>query len=446
MRKLLFREVLWGVAYKLGLDPEQGNFLTNQAIPIGTYIDQWVRRVYDGRDWPQLVLTHEFAPDANHIVRWDAIPLDIVPAPNTTVPTLQIGRVLKVYLVDPGTTDAPVAAHFTLRDSGIHVGHEHGSAVWVRYMMLPPRFTAETWLAGRTYQTGDVTYSYQTGDCYKSKSNGNSGHDPSQSFSSEDQIVSIPLLTETTVNLSPGSPGSPEVSKIIRLFVGQIAGGAAIANPPPADTTPGSLWTYRIQVFEDEVQVGTNADVVTDGIKTLATITTSLGTQLTASLGPLGYTVTANTTAFTIDLEKGFDFTLFPVYVAAPFTALQLQQQQLQAFVAEVAPIAPVRQVITLSLTNDQVQEGSQYILNFKDTSGNNHTISYPALSSDGAIQILSGLIDAIAASTDPFFLDVQSSIDSTTLVASFSTGTAVSLSAEMILPGSPWWELVRFP
>src|SRR4051794_3769897 len=90
MRTVNFRDgVLHAIAYKLGLDPDQSNFLTNQAIPIGTYIDEWVRRTYDGRDWPEWTLTDQFTP-ANHIVPYDYLP------PGLGATQRKLGRILKV--------------------------------------------------------------------------------------------------------------------------------------------------------------------------------------------------------------------------------------------------------------------------------------------------------------------------------------------------------------
>src|SRR6266508_5913483 len=74
MRTVNFRDdVLHAVADKLGLDPDQSNFLTNQAIPIGKFIDQWVRRTYDARDWPEWTITDQFVP-TNHVVPYDYLP------------------------------------------------------------------------------------------------------------------------------------------------------------------------------------------------------------------------------------------------------------------------------------------------------------------------------------------------------------------------------------
>src|SRR6266581_4634430 len=179
MRTVNFRDgVLHAVAYKLGLDPDQSNFLTNQAIPIGSYIDEWVRRIYDGRDWPEWTVTHKFAPTTDHIVPWDAIAIDLVIPPSVVGTLVQLGRILKVFLIDPTTTDAPIDTPFAILDDGIHVGYEYGQYVWIRYIAPPPKFTAIQWLVSSTYAKDDTVYSYTTGECYKSKVNNNIGHDP----------------------------------------------------------------------------------------------------------------------------------------------------------------------------------------------------------------------------------------------------------------------------
>jgi hypothetical protein len=107
MRILPFKQVLQDVAYKFGLDPDQGNFLTNEAIAIGTSIDQWVRRVYDSRDFPEWTTVGQFTPDARHIVSWDAVIIGPVGPP------IKIGRVFTVYLVDPTLRTRLIETRFT---------------------------------------------------------------------------------------------------------------------------------------------------------------------------------------------------------------------------------------------------------------------------------------------------------------------------------------------
>ena len=52
MRTANFRDdVLWAIAYKMGLDPEV-DLLKNQAYALASFINAYVRRLWDASDWP----------------------------------------------------------------------------------------------------------------------------------------------------------------------------------------------------------------------------------------------------------------------------------------------------------------------------------------------------------------------------------------------------------
>ena len=59
--------VLWSLAYSLGLDPTV-ELLIDQAAAITTYVNNWVRRSWDAKDWPEWTFIDSFAPDSNHMV------------------------------------------------------------------------------------------------------------------------------------------------------------------------------------------------------------------------------------------------------------------------------------------------------------------------------------------------------------------------------------------
>src|SRR5215471_15565881 len=198
MRTVKFRDVLWSIARMAGYSPESGNFLTNQALPIGEYVTQWVDRLYANDDWPEWVKLIRLTPDASHIVPYTALPTD-----PTTVTPYTILRTINVYLVDPTTTNTPVSTKFTLREDGIHVGFEHGTYVYVKYIEPPPRFSSAVWVAENIYNYGDVVYGASTGECYKSRVNNNINHDPVST-------ISNPALTIAELQaLGPGQPGIP---------------------------------------------------------------------------------------------------------------------------------------------------------------------------------------------------------------------------------------------
>jgi hypothetical protein len=73
MRTVKFRDVLWA--------PTSSDWIhcrrtfTNEAVTIGVYIDQWVRRLYSSQDWSEWTKIKQCAPDANHIVSYEQLPV-----------------------------------------------------------------------------------------------------------------------------------------------------------------------------------------------------------------------------------------------------------------------------------------------------------------------------------------------------------------------------------
>jgi hypothetical protein len=445
MRTVPFREVLHGVAYKMGLDPDQSNFLTNQAIPIGTYIDQWVRRTYDIRDWPEWVVTYKFAPTANHIVPWDATSVD----PGLR---LQIGRVLKVYLIDPKTTDAPVDTPFTLKDEGIHVGYEHGTYVWIKFMAPPPRYTAVQWRSDNIFAKDDVTYSYTTGQVYKSKSNGNIGHDPAVTFSRppiphviEPEPPSPSPDIETTQPWIADNSGIPTRDKILRIYLLGSQPGPDPVDPPPANTA----WDIQVTADDGVTVLGAAAHVAT-GAESLVTILGDLFTQLSGGL--VGFTVTQNTTDLTIDLQAPSNFGFTTPYGFAhmtPPTGLpesDLKIGLVQSYIPTFSAASGQPQITRISMTDESTVPGSVYTMTVTGTDSEAHTVSYTSQSYDSAAQILQGLLMAAEASTDVFWETVEFTFDPSAATLDIIIRQPFSVDAVAPPPGSSWWELVPFP
>lgn len=445
MRTIPFKEVLHAVADKMGLDPEQSNFLSNQAIPIGKSIDQWVNRVYDAKDFPEWTQIREFTPDANHIVPWG----------NTTASlggvSVQIGRVLSVYLIDPRTTDAPVETDFTENDVGIHCGFEHGTSVWIKFLPPPPRYTSEQWRPEIGYARGDVVYSDQTGQVYKSKVNQNRGHDPSVTFQPPPNVEimqpPIQLPAEVVTQLTKPNPGALAQNQITRVTLAIIGGTdtvPAIPDPPP------NLSQFYISAVEPKIP-GTFIDAattLTDGVMTLLDVLNDLFNNLVAALSPDGYTITKDDANLTIDLERAAQFESLTLYIPVGGPNYYLVQQQIQPYIAAVAATDGEKQKIEVTLTEADVTPGAIYTLNFKDVTGVDHVVTYEAGITDTANQILAGLANQIGTlgGSDTFFMGISSELDTTALTAAFSSATEISLGANLLLPGSPWWELVPFP
>ena len=447
MRIVPFREVLHGVAYKMGLDPEQSNFLDNQAIPIGTYINEWVRRTYDAKDWPEWVVTKKFQPN-NHVVTWDAI--NSGSAGNIT---LQIGRVLDVFLIDPATTDAPVDTAFSLQEDGVHVGYEHGTYVWIRFMPLPPQYTAVSWRPDTIFAKNDVTYSYTTGQVYKSKSNGNLGHDPATNWGRppihevlEPEPPSPAPVVETTQVRIDDSVGIASRNEILVLSMADAFTGTTPADPPENGTD------FIVEIV-DVASETTIADtlVTADGVMTLNDVIDAIVAALSADPDLSTYTITANHTNKTITFENASLFTTGHSEYAIPSEGgvnHPMKSVVTQTYIPPLAAASGQPQITRVSMTDDSTVPGSTYSLNVTDSGGTLHTVTYASQLYDSAAQILQGLLLAAEAAqvTDTFWTTVQFTFDPSNVTLDLSVRDTFSVDAPAPPPGSAWWELVPFP
>lgn len=444
MRNLPFKSVLHGVAHKFSLDPEQSNFLTNQAIPIGEYIDQWVRRLYHARDWPEWTVTKKFAP-SNHVVTWDALALG---APTVSV---KIGRVISVFLVDPSTTDAPIDTPFTLTDTGIHVGYQHGSFVWIKYLAPPPKFTAEQWSAATTYALDDVAYSYTTGEVYRSKANSNFGHDPASNFSLPPNPIighppSLPPpTTEITQEFVPNNVGVTARSKRVTVYIADLT-----PPPNPPDPVTVVLSAFSFYVYDDTHTPLVQAQYIVMSSPTpIATALTDMVADLVAAL-PGSFTVTSNSTDNTITIEDVSNFTIeLAEYISGPDGIAQgMKVVENQSYIPALAAASGQPQITQTTITDDTTYPGATYELLVTDSSGVDHTVEYVSQLYDSSAQILQGIILAVeaAAATDTFWQGVQLAFDPTGITLDVSVRDRVSVALRPAPTGSGWWELVPFP
>ncbi len=163
MRTVNFRDdVLWAVAYKLGLDPST-DLLVDQASALTSFINIWVSRLYDKFDWPEWTVTEERTP-VNHYVDFDQAGLT------------PIGRVYKVYLLNPDTTRGPLDTFFRLGALGVHVGFDHGTTVFIKFTKRAPKFTAVVWDSTVSYAIGDLVYDPVSGNVYSGVTAANIAH------------------------------------------------------------------------------------------------------------------------------------------------------------------------------------------------------------------------------------------------------------------------------
>jgi hypothetical protein len=165
-RSVNFRDaVLWELARRVGLDPTT-ELLVDQARSFVGYINALVRKEWDAQDWPEWTDIAQFTPDNNHIVPYQL----------SVFPNQVIGRVWKMYLVDPNIFSGILSSPFFLRVQGVHCGFEHGTNVWLKYIVSPPpQFTSDEFDPTQTYNRGDLTYSPVDGETFMSTIDGQTG-------------------------------------------------------------------------------------------------------------------------------------------------------------------------------------------------------------------------------------------------------------------------------
>lgn len=430
MRSLNFRDnVLWAIAEKEGIDPTT-DLLNDMAREYVNSINAWVRRLYDVADWPEWSEIRAFTPDpSTHLVTWDALPTVVTPGADLP----KIGKVLRVYLLDPNTTWTPVDTPFRETNNGIYVGFDHGATVWIKFIPRAPVFTSEVWNSARTYKKDEITYSPTAGECYKSKSNGNRGNDPS---ASQPQ----PLQIEITVPRVPDDPGLSVQPKIVDVDYSTL-------TPDPNGTINFFI------VFSDTPPNTPIASVVYNGAagETATQIRDGVLAALIAEPLLASYTFTAQASPLRIRVTKAEDFSVPHPYSRSTGSGIEkfLKVTQVQAYIpATLSTNLGSRQFTTVSISAGQVRSGATYTLTFTDETGVDHEVSYVALSTDAEQQIIVGLINAIqtAKATDVFFNDVFASLDQPGSQLIVSVGTAAGLNAELRPAPSVYWTLIPFP
>ena len=437
MRIANFRDdVLWPVAIRLGLDPSV-QLLPDQAEAIAVYVNSWVRRTYDPVDLPELVNLDQFAPDSFHYVPYNA-------APRNGHGVIQIAKVYKVYLVDPmKSIFRPIDTPFRLRTNGIHVGFEHGSWVWIKYQVTPPKFTAKPWDRGFVYSKDALTYSPVTGQCYKSAVNNNRGHDPAGGGVMTNGNSEVSILGEITQQYGPPNGGIASQHKIMVIgFTGTDPG------PDPAPT-PAAGGQWSITVTDAAGATLATATHTASGSETLAAIVTALQGQLNSALTTF-VSVVADTTALTITLEDDSDFKISQAVwlnTSTPFPTSRLPVTQRQLYLPAVAPTAGQAQIYQMTLTAQQTIPNALYSITVNDLDGVPHTVQYLAAPTDSANQILANLATQIQNSADPYFATVLPSLNTVTNKLSLQMADPASVDTIAAPPPPPsYWTLVQFP
>jgi len=438
MRTVPFKEVLWSVARKAGYSPESGNFLTNQAVPIGEYINEWTSRLYMQEDWPEWTKVLEVTPDLNHIVAYTVLTSD------REFSGRDIARVIDVFLRDPVTTRCPISTRFSLREEGIHVGYEHGTNVWIKYIEPSPHFTAEVWEASVTYTYGQSVYAPSTGECYVSRISNNLNHDPT---GEED---ATPMQMSVIQDRTDPVPASPEQDQIVDLSIIPTGRGIVVPDPHPA----GGIWS--VTVMDSTGAILANFLYVNVAPESLASITTDIRNGL-APLLPL-FTITADTTNKKIRFQNGSHFLLLdtdgsdgPYYMhdsgsiryALPFHTVQ-------PYVPANPGSPGLPQIQEFWLSASQVLVNATYEMVTIDSSGIEYPVSYVSNLGDSALQILQGLaaaIGAAAVSANPGpWAGVTTAVNAVTVRLDVTSPNTLSIEARVTPGGSRFWQILRFP
>lgn len=401
MRTLNYRDyVLHPIAYRIGLDPDAGNFDDGEARAIGTYINAYVRKLWLAADWPEWATVTQSANVANNL-----IPYSVLSSGPTLGPNYTIARVLSVSLLDPIIYDLPLEIPFTELDRGIQVSVDHGTAVYVKYLPPPPIFTAKAWDASITYQKGDTVYSPVTGECYLSQKFANFNHDPVQA------ILDMPIGSEEIQQFQPGSPGFDAQTKIMNLTMAR-RDGFIITDPPPENST------FHASVRDATGTVIASASQTAGPATPLINIITNLANALIADPDLATFTITVDTAGLQIVFEDASDFKVSGTYApSASDSKYGLVNTQLQSYIAGLASVDDTPQQVKISLTGADVLPEWTYRFSFIDTTGLSHIAEYKMVVGDGPASVLGGILSAIqaAGASDAFLAQIQATLTPST-------------------------------
>lgn len=432
MRTISFREILWEVAYRMGLDPTS-DLLTDQAIALGLYINSVVRQEWHAADWPDWTYTQTRTPDTRHIVNFKA-PLVEIPDVDS-----RIGRVLKVYLNDPEVVQPPLEIAHRLTSDGVHVGFEHGTQVWVKFQPPAPYFSAFPWNGAVTYVKGAVVYSPVSGECYENKSNGNLNHNPA----GDRGIDPPPLSVEMLQQYRPDSPGFEEQSQITRIDVDfQDAHVLDSTSTITVQIGTGGIGFTPVTVNHIALSGETVADVVD-----------ALVAALSAAPSLSAFTITSDTgsTPPTITLEANLNFAVTQARMTvAHHEPVYFPVVALQTYTPPIPFVPGQAQISQLKLSPTQALPGTTYNLLFHGLAGAQHLLSYVNPDRNSALEVLQGIVLQLQFlkhnDPDPFWNYLNTILQPDTLTLLFVAYTQFSLDATMQPAGSPWWRLVHFP
>lgn len=215
MRTVTFKSVLWGVAYRLGLDPAT-NLQANQAAALAEYINSWLRAGWEEFNFPGTTEVEErYFHDAvaysaaatygaddevydaatnayyrslvggNHAnAVTDATKWALIEDMERWIALDQTGQepiwdVTGVFLRNPLTNRSVGEFDYQLTGDRLYVDAAASGisgTVWVKFQTGRPEFTSDVYASATSYAVGDLVYDSDSGECYESLAASNQGN------------------------------------------------------------------------------------------------------------------------------------------------------------------------------------------------------------------------------------------------------------------------------
>lgn len=234
MRTVRFKQVLDGVATRMGLEPN-ANLQLNQAAALTEYINDRTKKAWEKAAWPEWTTSEQrqfradwsavttyalgaevYDASANAYYRslqagnlnhprtdtawWTpASDLDTYIAIAQSWETNEIGELWDVYLDDPRRCKNPRRVGWWLAPEGVWVAANGATKVYPEFSLLPPKFTSELWETTTPYVAGDLVYYEVTGECYEALES-STGTVPTNTSSW--RLQSFPKILERYVKLA----------------------------------------------------------------------------------------------------------------------------------------------------------------------------------------------------------------------------------------------------
>jgi hypothetical protein len=173
-RTVTFKSVLWGVAKRDGLIPEDDDLDRSAATQIAEGINSAYKFAWEYYDWPEATVIAEMTPVENPSQPGSRF----IPYVDESA---SVDTLLEIWQSNPLTTARPKMVEYKFGPDGIYLFSGAGEKVWVKYRGRPPQFVSTPWDDAAVYAQGDIVYYPQTGDCYVANAATSAGQAPGAS-------------------------------------------------------------------------------------------------------------------------------------------------------------------------------------------------------------------------------------------------------------------------